>query len=145
MINNNNAARSVLQTWFAFIVPSLIGVFLFMTPVAVGEAMTIPIAVMAKSLQAWVAPFIQQLILAIVCITAILSIVMKLFKPQALLKVDILRHLFDVSWIWLITRVVGMIFIVMTFFAIGPEAVHSSNTGALVLHDLLPVLFSVFI
>ncbi|WP_419147827.1 YjiH family protein [Pseudoalteromonas 'SMAR'] len=145
MINNNNATRSVLQTWFAFIVPSLIGVFLFMTPVAVGEAMTIPIAVMAKSLQAWVAPFIQQLILAIVCITAILSLIMKLFKPQALLKVDILRHLFDVSWIWLVTRLVGMLFIVMTFFAIGPEAVHSSNTGALVLHDLLPVLFSVFI
>jgi hypothetical protein len=36
------------RTLFAFIVPSLIGVFLFMTPVAIGEAMTIPIAVLAK-------------------------------------------------------------------------------------------------
>lgn len=137
--------RSTLQTWFAFIVPSLIGIFLFMTPVAVGEAMTIPIAVMAKWLQAQVAPFIKDMIVAIVCITGIMSLVMKLLRPQALLKITIIKHLFDVSWIWLITRLVGMVFIVLTFNGVGPEAIHSENTGALVLNDLLPVLFSVFI
>ena len=62
-----------LRTFFAFIVPSLIGVFLFMTPVAIGEAMTIPIAVMAKSLQAFVAPFISELILGIICLTGLMS------------------------------------------------------------------------
>ncbi|MCO7201278.1 YjiH family protein [Pseudoalteromonas sp. OANN1] len=145
MTESTMTPRSTLQTWFAFIVPSLIGIFLFMTPVAVGEAMTIPIAVMAKWLQAQVAPFIKDMIVAIVCITGIMSLVMKLLRPQALLKITIIKHLFDVSWVWLITRLVGMVFIVLTFNGVGPEAIHSENTGALVLNDLLPVLFSVFI
>ncbi|MEC8139190.1 MAG: YjiH family protein, partial [Pseudomonadota bacterium] len=57
MSNLNTAHRSDLRTLFTFFVPSLIGVFLFMTPVPIGEAMTIPIAVMAKAVQAWIAPF----------------------------------------------------------------------------------------
>ncbi|MGO3442466.1 MAG: YjiH family protein, partial [Pseudoalteromonas distincta] len=37
------------RTWFTFLVPSLIGVFLFMTPISTSQGMTIPIAVMAKA------------------------------------------------------------------------------------------------
>ncbi|AOT10278.1 YjiH family protein [Pseudoalteromonas luteoviolacea] len=133
------------RTWFAFLVPSLIGVFLFMTPVAIGDAMTIPIAVLAKELQNLTSSFIHALIVSIVCITGVLSIVIKLFKPAAVLKNDLVRHLFDVSWIWVVTRLFGMLFILMTFFKVGPELIHSSGTGALVLNDLLPVLFSVFV
>ncbi|KAF7773999.1 hypothetical protein PCIT_a0368 [Pseudoalteromonas citrea] len=133
------------RTLFAFIVPSLIGIFLFMTPVAIGEAMTIPIAVMAKSLQAFVAPVMSELILGIICLTGLMSIFIKLVKPSWLEKAPLIKHLFDVSWIWLVTRLCGAAFIIMTFFKVGPEVVYSAHTGALVLNDLLPVLFSVFI
>ena len=133
------------RTLFAFIVPSLIGVFLFMTPVPVGEAMTIPIAVLAKKLQALVAPFIHAMIVGVVSITAIFSLIAKLIKPKALMKFPLFSHLFDVSWIWLITRLLGMAFILMTFFKVGPSIIHADHTGALVLNDLLPVLFSIFV
>ncbi len=145
MSNLNTANRSDLRTLFTFFVPSLIGVFLFMTPVPIGEAMTIPIAVMAKAVQEWIAPFALGLITSIVCITGILSLVIKLFKPQQLLKFFIIKHLFDVSWLWLSVRLLGMVFIVLTYTKQGPEMIISGNTGALVLNDLLPVLFSVFI
>ncbi|WP_199529526.1 YjiH family protein [Pseudoalteromonas sp. bablab_jr010] len=145
MSNLNTAHRSDLRTLFTFFVPSLIGVFLFMTPVPIGEAMTIPIAVMAKAVQAWIAPFALGLITSIVCITGILSLVIKLFKPQPLLKFFIIKHLFDVSWLWLSVRLLGMVFIVLTYTKQGPEMIISGNTGALVLNDLLPVLFSVFV
>lgn len=145
MSNLNTAQRSDLRTLFTFFVPSLIGVFLFMTPVPIGEAMTIPIAVMAKAVQQWIAPFALGLITSIVCITGILSLVIKLFKPQSLLKFFLIKHLFDVSWLWLSVRLVGMVFIVLTYTKQGPEMITSANTGALVLNDLLPVLFSVFI
>ena len=56
-----------------------------------------------------------------------------------------LNHLFNVSWIWLLTRLFGTAFVLMTFLGVGPHAITSENTGALVLNDLLPVLFSVFI
>ena len=145
MSNLNTANRSDLRTLFTFFVPSLIGVFLFMTPVPIGEAMTIPIAVMAKAVLEWIAPFALGLITSIVCITGILSLVIKLFKPQPLLKFFIIKHLFDVSWLWLSVRLLGMVFIVLTYTKQGPEMIISGNTGALVLNDLLPVLFSVFI
>ncbi|GKW52109.1 membrane protein [Pseudoalteromonas sp. NCCP-2140] len=116
-----------------------------MTPVPIGEAMTIPIAVMAKAVQEWIGPFALGLITSIVCITGILSLVIKLFKPQLLLKFFIIKHLFDVSWLWLSVRLLGMVFIVLTYTKQGPEMIISGNTGALVLNDLLPVLFSVFV
>ena len=133
------------RTLFAFIVPSLIGVFLFMTPVSVGEAMTIPIAVLAKQLQAFVAPFIHAMIVGSVCVTAVFSLMTKLLKPKSLMRSTLFKHLFDVSWIWLITRLLGTVFILMTFFKVGPSFIHAEHTGALVLNDLLPVLFSVFV
>ncbi|TQF73103.1 YjiH family protein [Pseudoalteromonas luteoviolacea] len=145
MSDTTHSSQVNWRTWFAFLVPSLIGVFLFMTPVPEGEGMTIPIAKMSKILQGWTEPFIHALILAIVCITGLLSVVVKVFKPKPLLKIDLVRHLFDVSWLWVVTRLFGMLFIIMTFFQVGPELIHSKATGALVLHDLLPVLFSVFL
>ncbi|TMN86721.1 hypothetical protein CWB72_18790 [Pseudoalteromonas phenolica] len=133
------------RTLFAFIVPSLIGVFLFMTPISEGEGMTIPIAKLAKELQAFISPFVQAMIVGIVCVTAVFSLIAKLLKPKVLMKFTLFKHLFDVSLIWLVTRLLGAAFILMTFFKVGPAFIHAEHTGALVLNDLLPVLFSVFV
>ncbi|WP_372762229.1 YjiH family protein [Pseudoalteromonas sp.] len=134
-----------LRTWFVFMVPSLIGVFLFMTTVSSGEFMTIPIAIMAKALQQLIADSAQLIMTLVICITGVLSLVFSVFKPAFLSKTPLLNHLFNVSWLWLTTRLFGMAFVLMTYLKIGPHAITSGNTGALVLNDLLPVLFSVFI
>jgi nucleoside recognition membrane protein YjiH len=133
------------RTWFTFLVPSLVGVFLFMTPVSMGEIMTIPIAVMAKAMQAYFAESAQAIITLIICTTGVLSFIASVFKPQVLCKIALVNHLFNVNWIWLVIRLLGMVFVLMTHLNIGPHAIISENTGALVLNDLLPVLFSVFV
>ena len=134
-----------LKVWLVFLIPSLIGVFLFMTPVPSGEIMTIPIAVMAKAIQASFSEIALGLIATIICITGVMSLVFSVFKPKSLTKFRLLNHLFNVSWIWLVTRLLGMVFVLLTYFQVGPHAITSENTGLLVLKDLLPVLFSVFI
>ncbi len=134
-----------LKVWLVFLIPSLIGVFLFMTPVPSGEIMTIPIAVMAKAIQALFSEIALGLIAIIICITGVMSLVFSVFKPKSLTKFRLLNHLFNVSWIWLVTRLFGMAFVLLTYFQVGPHAITSENTGLLVLKDLLPVLFSVFI
>ena len=134
-----------LKVWLVFLIPSLIGVFLFMTPVPSGEIMTIPIAVMAKAIQALFSEIALGLIATIICITGVMSLVFSVFKPKSLTKFRLLNHLFNVSWIWLVTRLFGMAFVLLTYFQVGPHAITSENTGLLVLKDLLPVLFSVFI
>ncbi|EGI71273.1 MULTISPECIES: YjiH family protein [Pseudoalteromonas] len=133
------------RTWFTFLVPSLIGVFLFMTPISTSQGMTIPIAVMAKAVQAMMLGSAQAIITLIICITGVISVITKVFKPAAICNSSLLKHLFDVSWTWLVVRLFGMAFGLMTYLSLGSEMITSANTGALVLNDLLPVLFSVFI
>jgi len=142
---NTGAKQHDFKVWFTFLIPSLIGVFLFMTPVPSGEIMTIPIAVMAKGIQAAFNDFALGLIATIICITGVMSLVFSVFKPTVLTKFRLLNHLFNVSWIWLVTRLLGTVFVLMTYYQVGPHAINSENTGLLVLKDLLPVLFSVFI
>ena len=133
------------RTWFTFLVPSLIGVFLFMTPISTSQGMTIPIAVMAKAVQTMMFGSAQAIIALIICITGVISVITKAFKPAAICNSPLLNHLFDVSWTWLVVRLFGMAFVLMTHLSVGSEMITSANTGALVLNDLLPVLFSVFI
>lgn len=156
----SSAEQFDLKVWLTFIIPSLIGVFLFMTPVPMDGAMTIPIAVMAKAVKTAVASYIDLLITVIICTTGVLSLVMKLFKPATLMKSAILKHLFDVHWLWVVIRLFGMAFIILTVLSLNNPDLNSAlpgvlqpiftgiiseNTGGLVLKDLLPVLFSVFI
>ncbi len=58
---------------------------------------------------------------------------------------DFLKSLFEVSAIVLLIRMLAAVFIILTFFTLGPKAIHSADTGALILNGLLPILFSIFI
>ncbi len=134
-----------LKTILTFIIPSLIGLLLFMTPISIDGAITIPIAIVSKALQTEMGSTIQLIVTAIVVLMAIASVLTKVINPQFIRKNHFLRTLLKVNLFWLTTRVLGAIFIVMVYLQIGPEAITSSATGGLVLNDLVPVLFSVFI
>jgi nucleoside recognition membrane protein YjiH len=128
-----------------FILPSLIGFILFIIPIPYDGEITIPIAVLSKVVLASLGSILPQLMGIIICITFICTIITKIFKPKAILKSKFFNNLFNVSPAWVLARILGFIFIISTFFKIGPEWIWSENTGGLLLHDLLPILFSVFI
>jgi nucleoside recognition membrane protein YjiH len=65
-------------------------------------------------------------------------------KLDFVAKSPFFTTLFDVPVIWVIARVLGAIFAVLSLFKAGPEWIWSENTGGLLLNDLLPILFSVF-
>ncbi len=134
-----------IKTFLTFLIPSLIGLLLFMTPISYQDAITIPIAIVSKSLQSLLGESIITIVLSIVVFMAIATLLCKLLKPKFLQQHEFAHALFNVSPMWTIVRILGAIFIVLTYFDIGPEAIKSADTGALVLHDLLPVLFCVFI
>jgi nucleoside recognition membrane protein YjiH len=133
------------RTLFTFIVPSLIGALLFLTPVKIGATFTIPIAAIEVSMQTLLSSTVTSIVTVVVTTTALMSIAVTLFRPKTILRIEFLRHLLDVSPIWLFTRSAGTVFALMTYFQIGPEAIRSEFTGSLVLNELMPVLFSVFI
>ncbi|ACA87784.1 YjiH family protein [Shewanella woodyi] len=134
-----------IKTILTFIIPSLIGLLLFMTPISYQDAITIPIAIVSKGLQALLGTWLTAIVTGVVCFTAIATVVTKLLKPIFVTQNGFLNSLLNVTPMWLIIRVLGAIFILLTFAQVGPEAIRSGDTGALVLNDLLPVLFCVFI
>ena len=134
-----------LATILTFIIPSFIGLLLFMTPISYQGAITIPIAVIAKGLLGVLGDSSTTFLLAIVLFTALITLLNRLLNITFINNNTFLTGLFTVSPVWFITRILGALFIVMAFFNVGPEAIYSSNTGALVLNDLLPVLLCVFI
>lgn len=134
-----------LQTILTFIVPSLIGLLLFMTPISFQGNMTIPIAIVAKMLQGLLGESLPLIVTGIVLFTAFITTLEKLFHFKAIKKSEFFNGLINVSPTWFIIRLLGALFASFTYLTIGPEMIFSSNTGALVLNDLLPILFCVFI
>lgn len=116
-----------------------------MTPVSYNDAITIPIAIFAKGLESLLDGVLTSIITGIVIFTGVMSLITKIARPQWIVKNAFLHSLFNISPPWLVIRLLGTGFIILTFFQFGPEAIRSENTGALVLNDLLPILLCVFL
>lgn len=130
---------------FKFLIPSLIGILLFMFPISYKDEITIPIAILSGELQELLGGTIPYIMTAIITITAIATVITKLAKPSYTKQPGFFNSLLNVSLFWTVTRIVGMVFAIMTLFKLGPEAVWSDVTGGLLLFELLPILLTVFL
>ena len=136
---------STLRNWLILLVPSLLGVFLFMTPIPAEKGLTIPVAVMANQLKMTLGSWMPYLLAFIVTVSAVLTLVVKLAKPAQIPSSSFAGKLFSPGWGWVVVRVLGAIFLLLVLSGQGPAFITSPATGALVLNDLLPVLFCVFV
>ena len=128
-----------------FLIPSLVGVFLFMIPVPYKGEMTIPVAILAKWVEGNFSSVIPTISVLFMFIATVGTIVAKIAYPSFIMNSSFLRRLFDVNGLFVVARIVGTILGAMTLWKIGPEWVWSENTGALLLYSLIPILFSVFL
>lgn len=131
--------------YIKFILPSLVGIFLFIIPVPMEEGYTIPVAWLASWLQEQLSDIIPYLTLLLIAVAAMGSLVVKIAKPAAIMNSTFWKTLFDVNLFWLIVRLIALVFVALVIFEVGPEAVWSENTGGLLVYDLLAVLFTVFL
>nr|WP_051556295.1 YjiH family protein [Alkalihalobacterium bogoriense] len=128
-----------------FILPSLIGIFLFMIPIQYDDSITIPVAILANELKALLGESTPYIVTVMLFFVSVMSIIGTALKPESLMNRPFLKGLFIVHPAWVVTRVLGFIFATMTVFEWGPEAVWSEYTGAIVMNDLIPVLFTIFL
>ncbi|MFD2829004.1 YjiH family protein [Corticicoccus populi] len=131
-------------TLLKFIIPSLIGIFMFLCPVRDEEGnITIPIAFVAN----WIIETMGAsppilVVLTLIIISAVLTVIFSwIVKPKS----DFISNLFSVTPIWVIFRLLGAVFVVLAYLNVGPEMIRSESTGAMILYDLLPTLFAVFL
>jgi len=131
--------------FYKFLIPSLIGAFLFVTPIKQDGNLTIPIAVLANKLLDFMGDYALTIIWALISISTIITIIHKTAGIGFLKKNEKLDNLFSVKGLWFAIRIIGFIFANMIFFNIGPEFIIGDATGGLVINDLIPILVCVFL
>ncbi|WP_290252628.1 YjiH family protein [Thalassotalea ponticola] len=128
-----------------FLVPSLLGMLLFMFPIEYKDQTSIPVAVLAKWFQSQVSGIVIEIICLVTIVSALLSLAYSVVAKGRFKADSFMASLFTVSPAWLLIRCLGAVFALLVYLQLGPEQIWSKATGGLLLHDLMPVLFSVFI
>ncbi len=133
------------KRFFKFLIPSLIGILLFVTPVNHDGNLTIPIAILANLLLNFMGERSTLVICILISTSAVLTIIHKL-RPISFISNDPkLNNLFGVKGFWFWVRMTGFVFALMMFTGIGPEIIIGDVTGGVVLYDLMPILVCVFL
>ena len=133
------------RQFFRFLIPSLLGVFLFLIPFDSSRGPTVLIGVIGYSILAEISHWLPFIVVAIMCTSATGAIASRLFEPNFIHSNKVLRSVLDTSLFWLLFRILGAALGVMTLLEIGPEWVWGGSTGGLVLYELVSVLFVFFL
>ncbi|MGL4362338.1 MAG: YjiH family protein [Cellulosilyticaceae bacterium] len=128
-----------------FIIPSLLGIFLFMTPFSVNGNITIPVAILSNILIDYLSPILPLILLITIAVSGIGTFIGTVFKPKCIMRSDFLNRLFVTTPVWFTLRILSVVFTILTYFSVGPEFISSLSTGGLIMYDLLPILFSIFL
>ncbi|WP_148254968.1 YjiH family protein [Aidingimonas lacisalsi] len=126
-----------------FLIPSAIGVGLFLIPFSTGDTINIGMGMMADGLQAMLGDALPAIAVAVLCLSVVLTTLVKVTKPKWA-REGVFQEMFDVLPIWFIMRGLGALFALMTYFQVGPDVVTADFTGGVMLNDLAPVLLTFF-
>ncbi|MBS5822576.1 MAG: YjiH family protein [Clostridium argentinense] len=116
-----------------------------MIPIPFNGEVTIPVALLSNSIIEILEENLTTITAVIISISTILAIVTKMLKPRFITENKYLNSLFNITPLWLFIRILGMIFVILSLFKVGPEWIWSDATGGMLLTSLLPVLFAVFL
>lgn len=155
---NNNYTKDDLKlkkgkNYAKFIIPSLIGVILFIFPIMNNGEVTIPIAVLSNLVSGYIASYIEYILIGLLTISFFGSLFTVIIDKCSNKRKEssgeeekkgFWKSLFKVSPLWLVARGVAFVFGCIVLFAKDVTFIASAATGGLVFYDLLPVLFTIF-
>ncbi|WP_026691159.1 YjiH family protein [Alteribacter aurantiacus] len=129
-----------LKQYLTFIIPSLIGILLFLVPMNINGTVTIGLGVMADGLQQALGESLPAILVFVLFASAAASLVVSLAPATIEQKYPNLSAVFRVTPFWLSLRLLGGAFAIMTLLEWGPSIIGHEFTGGVVLYDLIPVL-----
>lgn len=133
-----------------FLVPSIVGIILFMIPVQYDGSWTIVVKIVADMISDTIGEYLPALCVGIVTLSAILGVIF-LSKPNFIATYPIVANTFSTTAVWVVIRIFGAIFIWLTYLGIDADSdsviglITSGDNGGFVLHDLLSVLVVIFL
>ena len=126
-----------------FLIPSLIGTGLFLLPVSFDGQINIVIGLMADGLKNILGDALPPIAVAILALSLAITLYVKISRP-GWAELGVMHDMFHVTPIWLLLRLLGAAFAVMTYFQVGPDYIIAPFTGGVMLNDLAPVLLTFF-
>lgn len=132
------------KRFYRFLIPSLIGLTLFILPINYNGNLSIPIAVISGWMTESLASVMATALWVIISFSALVTIVHKIFRLPWIQRNEKLNGLFNPTWFWFAVRLAGAVLVNMIYFGIGPDFLIGADTGGFVMADLLPTLFCVF-
>lgn len=123
---------TMTRTKLQFILPSLLGMLTFLTPIRWDGDLTIGIGVITGWIKYLLGVHALQLVVGILIVTSVLTILGTVFKIGWIRRHHAWKDLFDVPYIWLVLRLIGTIFGIMYLLQVGPELLISEEIGGAV-------------
>lgn len=143
-LNKGVAVKEKKSAW-KFMIPSFIGVLLFLVPIKVDGAITIGVGVLASALLNTFETQIPLFILSMLGFTMVLTCITVIWKPRFITERPFLKSVFLVGPFGILTRIFGFLVGFMAYFKVGPTFISAGSTGGVVLYDLAPVLLTWFL
>ncbi|MEI5906954.1 YjiH family protein [Bacillus spongiae] len=138
--------EQILQKGFwGFFIPSFLGVLLFLVPFSFQGEITIGVGVFATYVHSVFLSYLPSFMTGIMFLSIVFSLLTKGFQPKWIIQHPFFNSLFNISNLWLMIRMIGVLFSCFTLWEIGPEWVWSDVTGGTMLNVLIPVLTTWFL
>lgn len=127
-----------------FLLPSLIGLSLFLIPIPSEGSFTITFAILVGLLKGLLNDYLTTIIVTVVICSAILTLWYSYLFPEVT-ENGKRASLFQTSHYWVFARVLGACFSLLIFLKFSNQMIWGDTTGGLLLNDLLPTIFCVFV
>lgn len=113
-----------------FILGSALGILMFLVPVPQGDSFTTLLDFVKSFLKDSFGASLNYILVVIIVSSAILTVYDFFCKPDWIRKNHYLSKAFCSTPLYLVSKLLGAVFVVMVVFNIGPEYVTSIDTGA---------------
>lgn len=141
--NSHNEFFINMNDVLKFLIPSSVGLILFLFPISYKGNYNIPLSLISDKIAGFISPYSYYIVTIIVCISAFFSTINYIFRPIGLRKFNIVEKYFSPSLSYLLIRLTAAIFSVFITFQIGPNYIISEDTG-LTMMNLLGTLLAWF-
>ncbi|SDL68362.1 nucleoside recognition GATE domain-containing membrane protein YjiH [Modicisalibacter muralis] len=141
--DNANGGNLNRRGLIKFLIPSLIGIGMFLVPISTGDTINIGMGFLADGLKALLGAALPAIAVFVLCLSVALTALVKLAHP-GWAREGVWHEMFDVAPLWFGMRALGAAFALMTYFQVGPTFITADFTGGVMLNDLAPVLLTFF-
>ncbi len=141
--NRKPEASYTLAQLLRFVLPSLVGVLLFLTPVSVDGYFTVVIALLIDYVNSVAKPAMVPVVVAVATLSGVATLAISCSALKS--RENQFIQLFNPGRGWTLVRVIGAVMMLMVYFELGPEWIWHRETGGVLLYDIGPILLAYYL